>query len=235
MEFYSQFIGPQDTVFDVGANLGNRTKIFAKLAAKVVAIEPQARCISVLRAGFRNNGNVRLVKAAYGVAESSAILRISAGSTLSSLSDTWVSAVTKSGRFSPDQWVNTEACRVTTLDALLDEFGVPKFVKIDVEGFELDVLRGLNRAVRGASIEFTPELIDQAVACVERLEFLGLREFNLSIGESFRLEHRFWLAKDALIESLQNYRNNALMFGDIYARLSSGGGDAAGTATKSSK
>jgi len=222
--FYLQFIRPHDTVFDVGANLGNRTKIFAKLATQVVAIEPQTHCISVLRAGLGKNRKVRLVQAACGASEGTATLRISGGSTLSSLSDSWISAVTKSGRFDADQWVDTESCRVTTLDALLVEFGVPSFVKIDVEGFELDVLKGLSRPVRGLSLEFTPELIDQAASCLERLSSLGFDEFNFSPGESFELQYDPWLAKDAILNYLQGYRNDAVTFGDIYARLSSASG-----------
>ncbi len=204
-------------MFDVGANLGNRTKIFARLAAQVVAVEPQTHCISVLRAGFGKNRAVRLVQAACGASKTTATLRISAGSTLSSLSDSWISAVTKSGRFDAHQWVSTERCRVTTLDALLEEFGVPGFIKIDVEGFESDVLRGLSRPVRGVSFEFTPELIDQAANCLERLSLLGFDEFNFSPGESFELLYSPWLLKDDILSRLQRYRNDTIVFGDIYA------------------
>ncbi len=47
LSFYRQFIDPDDIVFDVGANMGNRSKIFSKLGKKVVGVEPQSYCRSI--------------------------------------------------------------------------------------------------------------------------------------------------------------------------------------------
>lgn len=41
INFYKQFIQPKDLVFDVGANVGSRVKLFLNIGAKVVAFEPQ--------------------------------------------------------------------------------------------------------------------------------------------------------------------------------------------------
>ena len=46
--FYSQFISKNSLVFDVGANIGNRTAMFAELGRLVVAIEPQNTCMKTL-------------------------------------------------------------------------------------------------------------------------------------------------------------------------------------------
>ena len=52
VDFYKKFLRSGDLVFDVGANIGNRVKIFLRLGCNVVAIEPQASCRSVLRRAF---------------------------------------------------------------------------------------------------------------------------------------------------------------------------------------
>ena len=52
IKFYQQFIKPNDLVFDVGANMGNRTKLFLKLGAKVIAFEPQKICSDYLKSEF---------------------------------------------------------------------------------------------------------------------------------------------------------------------------------------
>ena len=63
--------------------------------------------------------------------------------------------------------------RVTTLDRLIESYGVPAFIKIDLEGYELQVLQGLSRSVRGISFEFFAERLQQTKLCVGRLTDLG--------------------------------------------------------------
>ena len=62
LNFYSQFIKKGDLCFDVGAHKGNRTEIFLKLGARVVAIEPQERCVRYLQSKFGKNPQFSLVK-----------------------------------------------------------------------------------------------------------------------------------------------------------------------------
>ena len=66
MSFYRQFIREGDLCFDVGANIGNRTEVFLKLGASVVAIEPQADCMKGLQRKFGRNANVTLLQKGLG-------------------------------------------------------------------------------------------------------------------------------------------------------------------------
>ena len=62
----SGFIARGDLCFDVGANVGNRVKIFLKMRARVVAAEPQAACAAVLREKYGANANLTIVEVALG-------------------------------------------------------------------------------------------------------------------------------------------------------------------------
>src|SRR5439155_7684012 len=59
--FYSAFVGPNDLVFDVGANVGNRTKVFLRLGSRVVAVEPQPACVSLLAEAFGREPRLTVV------------------------------------------------------------------------------------------------------------------------------------------------------------------------------
>ena len=219
LRFYAQFIGTRDVCFDIGANRGSRTKVFRRLASKVVAVEPQSLCMAVLRAVYANDARVVLVNSACGAEPGMAKLHISPGmDVLSSLSDEWIRAVERSGRFKDASWTKEEACAVVTLHELIRTHGAPSFIKIDVEGYELNVLRGLKQPVRSLSFEFAPERTDATIACIDQVAELGPSEFNLSWNESFQLSLGSWVGRDEIVALLNSYRDNTEIFGDVYAR-----------------
>ena len=221
--FYSQFVHSGDLVFDVGANHGNRVEAFVSLGAKVVAIEPQPGCVASLRRLLhRHPSKVDVVAGVVGPSSGTASIRIGSTDELSSLSDAWINAVKASGRFANVEWKEPITVDMTTLDALVSRFGEPAFIKIDVEGYELEVLRGLSKRpknLRALSFEFTPERRPTADACLAECERLGGRACNFSEGESMRLALPSWVTGAELGEFLNKYKGDNRAFGDIYVRF----------------
>lgn len=216
---YKKFINPGDLVFDVGANIGSRVEAFLKLKAKVVAVEPQAFCRKVLRARFGNR--ITIIKQGLGEKEEMKTLFIaSASSQIASFSEDWIDAV-KQERFSNAEWDKNEQIELTTLQKLIDQFGVPAFIKIDVEGFELAVLSGLQTAVPALSFEYTvPEQAGKAIKCLEKVNALsGNYVYNYSCGE----EMNFELAEFCDFETFKNILNSEAFLktsnGDVYVKL----------------
>jgi FkbM family methyltransferase len=212
--------------FDVGANVGNRSALFLELGARVVAVEPQQDCQRALEELFGHDPRFTLVGKALGPQPGIGTLKQTSvpASTISSMSADWIDRVRSSGRFREYEWTRSEQVEITTLDALIAEHGLPAFCKIDVEGFEDEVLRGLSSALPGLSLEFTPEHLDSTERCLARLEELGPYEYNYSLYESLELATPQWGDCRHILEALRSLAADGVLFGDIYARLRTGVG-----------
>lgn len=219
-DFYSQFIKKGDLCFDVGANLGSRTDVFLRLGARVVAVEPQDHAFICLEKKFTRNRRLTLLKRGLSDHIGYVDLHIANVSTISTMAEDWKSAVISSGRFPSDKynWTQVVTVPVTTLDQLIERYGLPVFIKIDVEGYELPVLRGLSRPVSCLSFEFTPEFMDSTMQCVAHLTTLGEVQFNFCLGESMMFSLPNWVVGDMLCNHLSGLPHGSL-FGDVYARF----------------
>ncbi len=116
------------------------------------------------------------------------------------------------------QWNRRIEIDTTTLDRLIEQFGVPAFVKIDVEGSEPAVLAGLGRPVPALSFEYLPRALQEIQMCLTRLIALGPYQFNWSVGESNRLASDRWLDASDLLATLRTSVAQRRP-GDVYARL----------------
>ncbi len=215
VNFYSQFIKPGDLCFDIGAYRGIKTEALVELGAKVVALEPQENCFYYLKKKFGKNPNCFLIKKGLSDKEEKLVLSIcQEADSISTFSAQW-----KTGRFSNYKWTKKQLVDCTTLDNLIKEFGLPVFCKIDVEGFELKVLKGLSQPIKFLSFEFVKEFPQQTKECLNYLLSLGYNEFNFVLAESrhFYLSH--WCSAKELEERLNLGVNNNLLWGDIYARF----------------
>jgi FkbM family methyltransferase len=219
--FYGSFLTAGDRCFDIGANLGNRTRCFRHLGCEVVAVEPQSSCFHKLQGRFGNDPGIRLVNKAVGRDAGHATIHVSPDHVLSSLSESFIERTRASGRFANTSWNRTETVEMTTLDQLIAEHGEPNFIKIDVEGYESEVLAGLSQAVPWVSIEWTPEFPENTRASLGHLAKLGNYEYNLSWGESMRFSKPQWRDMASMLAVIDEFEGETQLFGDIYARLKS--------------
>jgi FkbM family methyltransferase len=215
---YGHFVKKGDLVFDVGAHLGSRTRAFVALGCHVVAVEPQPHVAAMLRRLTGRLQKVRIVERALSSKPGQARLSVSERTpTVSTIEAEWREARRRESDFHGVRWNTSVDVQVTTLDALIKAYGVPAFIKIDVEGGELNVLRGLSQAVPALSFEFLPAALDAAEACIRQLEKLGPYQFNWSIAESSELARTEWTDGATLFGELR--QSGSTRHGDIYARL----------------
>lgn len=215
--FYSQFISAGDLCFDIGAHVGNRLPAWRAIGAHTVAFEPNqllGKLLERLYAGKR----VRVVRAGVGAEDTEREFRISSRTpTVSTFSQEWIDTVRADPRFDAIRWDKSEIVQMYTLDSLIERFGEPAFCKIDVEGFEADVLRGLSRPLAALSFEFIPVVRHQALECIDRMEALGDYSYRWSMVETMKWANGSWLDASAIKEAIGDMPSDGLS-GDVYAR-----------------
>lgn len=203
-----------DLVFDIGAHTGSKARVFLAAGARVVCVEPQPPCVATLRQRFRFSRRLTIVPQALGARMGSQVLSICRrADVLSTFSERW-----KQGRFAAFEWDEQVEVEMSTLDQLIAQHGVPRYCKIDVEGFELEVLQGLSQPIPFLSIEYAIEFRADAAACVRRLEALGYQRFNVSRADSGTLALETWCTSETLLAWLEaEAETDPMAWGDIHA------------------
>ena len=136
VRLFAKIVSARDVVVDVGANLGPHTVPLSQLAHEVWALEPQPSAFAHLCANVTGNGrtNVHCLNVAAGRKARPIAVPQFEQDTLFNFGGVELF----------HDW-STSGCRTATVPLIpLDSLGLRRcdFMKIDVEGMELDVLQG---------------------------------------------------------------------------------------------
>lgn len=215
--FYRTHLSPGDLVFDIGAHVGTRARAMRAAGARVIALEPQHPFAGYLRRTLP--ADIELLEVAAGAAETEADMSVSSRHpTVSSLRAEFVQGAPRAAGFEHVRWDRTQRVQVVTLDRLIARFGRPDYVKIDVEGFEIEVLSGLSHALPLLSVEFLPAFPRLSHPVIDRLMTLGPYRFNVVQGESGRFLWADWQTAEFTRAWLEKLPGDAAS-GDLFARL----------------
>jgi FkbM family methyltransferase len=207
---------PGDLIFDIGANIGDKTVTFLRLGARVVAVDPDEHNQNVLRKKFLRSRirprPVMIVGKAVGARVGVETMLVCApGSVFNTLSEKGAGIISDStnrpGQLSDViEYKEKKTVETTTLDHLIEAYGLPFFIKIDVVGFELEVLQGLHRSVPFLSFEIgLPESRRELLQCVGLLGGLSSSgQFNYTWDRRNGLALDRWLDVRSFLRILES-------------------------------
>jgi FkbM family methyltransferase len=131
-----------DTFWDIGANMGWFSLLAAKIVGpngRVFSFEPSPDVFNLLSDNARGLDSIRAIQCGVGNADTIAVFSAQGASTSAS----FVEEVTKINQHNlPEIQIRKVAVNIRKVDTLVKELGLPQLVKIDVEGFEFEVLKG---------------------------------------------------------------------------------------------
>ncbi len=219
--YFKTFISKGDLCFDLGANVGEITDVLLRIGARVVAVEPQESCLKILRRKYDGNQQVAIVGAAVGRMEKEDSLMICEETTeAATLSNIFVGTYGPASRLS---YLTTEKVKVTTLERLILEHGVPHFCKIDVEGYESEVFIGLNTPIKFISFEFNILLLKDTLKCLLLLSALGDYQCNFLEYEHMKPVLPEWMEILEFRSQLYEFITEDILTGEIIVRLNVNG------------
>lgn len=175
-------LGPGQVFLDIGANAGYFSLLASRCVGEsgmVLAVEPNPAMVKQLRQNIERNGltNIAIAEAAC--------------SDLVEVRDLYVGNAYNTGNSSLSRdnlaWTKSVKVTCTTVDLLVEEYGLHHvdLVKIDVEGAELQVLRGMSTTLKHLRpkiiTELSPSLLEGFSVTVDAVqEYLGVLGYSVS-------------------------------------------------------
>lgn len=178
-------------IFDIGGHVGLFTEecLNKYPDSKIVVIEANKDLYSNLH--LKYNENPKVVALNYLVSETTGNIEnfyLCDYSQISTASIDWI----QNSRFNSHNFYTSVGVMTVNLDSLIKIFGKPDLIKIDVEGYELEVISGLSQKVGEICFEWAEEQYDKINETCQKLKSLGYNNFGYIIGDDFLKKPDFY-------------------------------------------
>lgn len=193
--------------FDIGANSGSWTSSNINSVDKIIAVEASPSTFILLKNNHYNNSKVTCLN--YAVCKSKeekydeefVDFHESTSHFLSTLNKDWIDS--PNSRFNNHQKETIKVKRIS-LDNLINQYGTPDLLKIDVEGGEYHVISSLTTKVPLLCFEWASETNEITYKCLEHLLALGFKDFYVQDCDTYTFRPSQFYGIDMVKNNLMN-------------------------------
>jgi len=169
--------------FDIGANIGYWTLANINFADKFITIEASPKTFNRLKNKINNN-KVQLLEYAVCNNNGEDITFYDAEcDVLSTINKEWLTD--DMSRFNNYTKYNEIKCKTITIDSLINLYGIPDLIKVDVEGGEYECISSLTQKVDTLCFEWASEVNNITIKCLDYLYNLGFTKFFIQNGDDY--------------------------------------------------
>ena len=207
--FHKKFLNNENLIFDLGANLGDKTYIFSKLSKKIICFEPEDKMYEILKKRFRTNKIVlrkKIVSDKIEKVKFTVVKGNEAYSTIIKKSLNQFKHLNKNSFY-------TKTKKSTTLNHEIKKFGIPDYIKIDCEGSESKILKNLKYKVKIISFELNlPYFINDGKKIIKYFKKKYNSKFNIRIQDKFRFYFKKNVNEKECLKFISNKRITVEIF-----------------------
>jgi FkbM family methyltransferase len=168
--------------FDIGSNEGRWSLANVNSCNKIISIEASPITFNKLVYNCNNDKIILLNYAVCNNNNNDITFYHAKCDVLSTINKDWLTKNTS--RFYNQPYIEIR-CKTITIDKLIEQYGVPDLIKIDVEGGEYECISSLTQKVNLLCFEWASETDDISFKCIDYLFNLGYTEYYIQMEDDY--------------------------------------------------
>ena len=188
-------------LFDIGANRGLYADANVNLYDQCILVEANPELSRFLSEKYNTNPGMVIVNKIVSNKQNETFY-ISNADTISTVDPEWVNQ----SRFSQNySWHPVQGLPTFSIDELVQTYGQPSFLKVDVEGYEYNVILSMTQKYCPLSFEWAEEKKQEILLTLKYLHSLGYSKFSLQMEDSYtyQVKNEEWVEFSTLYSMLE--------------------------------
>ena len=169
--------------FDIGSNIGAWSNVNINNVSMIVSVEASPNTFKRLINNLGNNPKIICLN--YAVCNNNGediTFYDSVSHTLSTINKDWLTS--PSSRFNNTEY-SVIKCKTITIDKLIEIYGIPDLIKIDVEGGEYECVSSLTQKVNNLCFEWASETNEITFNTLYHLCSIGFTRFCIQYEDNY--------------------------------------------------